>query len=202
MIDTKIRQLIDAPLRRIGQRLVSAGLTANHLTYIGFLLGVAAGCAIIQGAFGWALALILLSRLCDGLDGTVARLTGPTDKGAFLDISLDFLFYAFIPLSFAFYDSANGLAAAFLLFCFIGTSSSFLSYAAIAEKRGQTAQSRGSKGIRYLGGLTEGAETIAFLCLICLIPSYFTLCAYIFGGLCLITIATRLYQGFIDFDEG
>ena len=31
------------------------------------------------------------------LDGSVARLTQPTDAGGFLDIALDFVFYATIP---------------------------------------------------------------------------------------------------------
>lgn len=59
---------------------------------------------------------IFLSRLCDALDGAVARQGQPTDAGGFLDITLDFLFYASIPLAFAVADpGANALAAAVLL---------------------------------------------------------------------------------------
>ena len=54
----------------------------------------------------------------------MARLTAPTDRGAFLDITLDFLFYASIPLAFAVADpAANALPAAVLLAAFIGTGS-------------------------------------------------------------------------------
>ncbi len=59
------------------------------------------------------LFFIAASRLADGLDGELARVTAPTDRGAFLDITLDFLFYASVPLAFAWADpAANALAAA------------------------------------------------------------------------------------------
>ena len=46
--------------------------------------------------------------------------------------------------------------AACLLFSFIGTGSSFLAYATIAEKTGIDPSFKGKKSIYYLGGLTEG----------------------------------------------
>lgn len=200
MIDTQIRAVLDKPLIMIARWVMARGLRADHVTIIGFAIGIAAGIAIIFGAFILALCLILLSRLCDGLDGTIARLTKPTDRGAFLDISLDFLFYGFIPLSFAIYDEGNALVAACLLLSFIGTGGSFLSYAAIAEKRGISASVKGSKGLYYLGGLTEGTETILFLCACCLWPGYFKVLAAIFCGMCLVTSAVRLYRGYVDFE--
>lgn len=101
MIDTKVRQIIERPLNLMATRLIALGLSANHVTVIGFIIGLGAGVAIIEGAFLTALFLILLSRLCDGLDGTIARQLGVSDKGAFLDITFDFLFYGWIVLCFA-----------------------------------------------------------------------------------------------------
>lgn len=199
MIDTKLRAHLDKPLTSIARIAIKAGLDADRMTFIGFGLGLLAGGCVMLGAMMPALALILLSRLCDGLDGTIARLQGPTDRGAFLDIALDFLFYAWIPLSFALYDPANALAAAFLLFSFIGTGTSFLSYAAIAEKKGIDPAAKGQKGIYYLGGLTEGTETIIFLCACCLWPHYFPVLASCFAILCLVTTGLRLYRGREDF---
>lgn len=199
MIDSQVRKLIDKPLIMLARLAVKLHLKADHITLVGFGVGVMAGLAIILGEMTLGAALILLSRFCDGLDGSVARLSGPTDRGAFLDISLDFLFYAWIPLSFAIYDSQNALAASFLIFSFIGTGTSFLSYAAIAEKRGIEASDKGAKGIYYLGGLTEGTETIIFLIACCIWSQYFTTMAVIFATLCLITTALRIYRGFVDF---
>jgi CDP-alcohol phosphatidyltransferase. len=73
---------------------------------------------------GWylaALVAIVLNRLLDGLDGALARLRGLTDAGGFLDIALDFLFYALVPFGFALAAPAdNAIAAAWLLFAFMG----------------------------------------------------------------------------------
>jgi len=176
--------------------LVRRGIGADVVTLAGFAIGIAAALAIAFGAFGWGLALLLASRLADGLDGAVARLTRTSDRGAFLDITLDFLFYASIPLAFAVADpSANALAAAVLLAAFIGTGSTFLAYAALAAQRGQKSVAYPTKGLYYLGGLTEATETIACFTLMCLWPGHFAAFAFGFAGLCALTIVTRLWAG-------
>ena len=181
------------------QRLLQRNITADTVTIIGFCVGMLALPLLALGLPLWALLCIVLNRICDGLDGTVARLTKPTNKGAFLDIALDFLFYSFIPLSFAIYNPDWALASAFLIFTFIGTGSSFLAYATIAEKTGIDPSFKGKKSIYYLGGLTEGTETITFLCALCIWPQYFSVMAGVFSLLCLFTIAIRIYRGWIDF---
>ena len=146
--------------------------------------------------------MILANRLLDGLDGAVARLQGPTERGAFLDIALDFVFYALIPLGFALHDpAANGLPAAILLAAFIGTGSSFLAFSAIAAKRGLRAADYPTKGIYYLGGLTEGFETIAVFVAMCLWPGAFPVLAYVFALACGITTVLRWTQGWTLFGK-
>ena len=193
-----LRPLLDGGARR----LVALGVHADTVSLAGFVLGIAAAVAIAVGRPGAALALLLLSRLADGLDGAVARLTRPTDRGAFLDIALDFLFYASIPLAFAVADpQANALAAAALLAAFIGTGSSFLAFAVLAERRGLKSAAHPRKGFFYLGGLTEGTETIACFAAMCLWPAYFAPLAYAFAALCVLTVATRIAAGWAAFGE-
>ena len=79
MFDRQATQCIKPAVDRIACRLHAVGVGADALSFTGFAVGV----------------------LIDGLDGAVARLTRPTDRGGFLDITLDFLFYASIPLAFA-----------------------------------------------------------------------------------------------------
>ena len=148
------------------------------------------------GWHGWALATILFNRLLDGLDGAVARQTGITDCGGFLDISLDFIFYAAVVLGFALGAPANALPAATLLFAFMGTGSSFLAFAIMAGKRGIENPVYHHKSLYYLGGLTEGSETIALFVLMCLWPAAFAPLAYGFALLCAITTLTRLWSGY------
>jgi phosphatidylglycerophosphate synthase len=196
MIDARILPLQHKLLLPIAKRLVRIGLRADQISLIGFVIGMGALPLLATQHYLWALALILANRVFDGIDGQVARLTQPTDRGAFLDIALDFVFYALIPLGFAFADSStNALAAAVLLAAFVGTGSSFLAFSLIAEKRGLRAESFPNKGIYYLGGLTEGAETIALFVAFCLWPYLFVPLAYGFAFACALTTLSRWLQG-------
>jgi phosphatidylglycerophosphate synthase len=193
MLDARLRHLIDPPLDRLAAALEGSGIGANAVTALGLAIGLLAVVALAGQAFVAALALILVNRVCDGLDGALARRKEPTDLGGFLDITFDFIFYAAIPFGFALADPAsNGLAAAFLIFSFVGTGSSFLAFAVMAAKRGLSTELRGRKSIYYLGGLTEGSETIAAFVLACLLPAHFPLIALVFGLLCWITTAMRV----------
>jgi phosphatidylglycerophosphate synthase len=192
MLDGQIRRWIDPPLDRLGIVLARLGLSANAVTVGGFLVGMGAWGALAFQSYIPALVLIAANRIADGLDGPLARRLGPTDLGGYLDIVLDFLFYAGVPFFFGLGRPEFALPAAFLVFSFVGTGSSFLAFAAIAAKRQLTTEQRGKKAIYYLGGLTEGAETIALFILICLFPEYFDWFAWIFGALCWLTTTIRV----------
>lgn len=196
MIDRAALAWMRPVLHALARRLVAWGVSADALTLAGFTLGLGAALAVSLGHFMLALALILANRLLDGLDGAVARLTQPTDRGAFLDIALDFVFYASVPLAFAVRDPvANALAAAALLAAFIGTGSSFLAFAVMAQRRGLDSAAYPHKGLYYLGGLTEGGETLLCFALMCLWPAQFALFAWVFAALCGLTLLTRLWAG-------
>ncbi|MBI1173561.1 CDP-alcohol phosphatidyltransferase family protein [bacterium] len=199
MIDARLQPLIRAALTPAARVLARRGVHADQISLLGFALGVLALPALALGAFGPALVLIVLNRLADGLDGTLARLTGPTDRGAFLDIAFDFVFYAVVPLGFALHAPENALPAAVLIAAFVGTGSSFLAFATLAAKRGQTAVPFPQKGIYYLGGLTEGAETIAIFAAFCLWPAAFPTLALIFAAACALTTGLRWRQGWLAF---
>ena len=192
MLDSRIQSLIRPSLAKIARFLVAAGFTANMLSWLGFGLGMLAALMIGWQHFVWGAVLIGLSRLLDGLDGAVAHATEPTDYGGFLDISLDFLFYAAIPVAFAFANpSVNALPAVTLLLAFMGTSSSFLAFAAVASKRGMQSTDYPDKSFYFLGGLTEATETITVFIVMCLCPVYFPILAYGFAALCAVTIVMR-----------
>jgi phosphatidylglycerophosphate synthase len=197
MLDRAAQTLLRPALHTLARGLVRTGLGADGLSWLGFATGLAAAAAIALQAYTAGLALLLVSRLLDGLDGAVARLTAPTDAGGFLDIALDFLFYAAIPLGFALADpSTNALAAAVLLASFIGTGSSFLAFAALAEKRGLTDTALPDKSFYFLGGLTEATETIVVFAAMCWWPQHFVVLAYGFAALCAITTAMRIGWGY------
>jgi phosphatidylglycerophosphate synthase len=193
MLDAAIRPLIDKPLAIVAKRAVAVGISADVVTVTGFALGMVAA-ALIASQLYWAgLAALLLSRFMDGLDGAVARQTKLTDVGGYLDITLDFIFYASAVFAFALADPArNALAAAFLTTSFMAPAATFLAYAIFAAKHNITTDIRGSKSLYYLGGLTEGSETIFTLCLMCAFPDWFALIAVVYGVMCWITAGTRI----------
>jgi phosphatidylglycerophosphate synthase len=200
MLDRHAAPLIRPAADALARGLVRLGIGANSITIFGFGLGLIAAGMIAVQAYLAGLALLLLSRGCDALDGAAARQTQATDAGGFLDITLDFVFYASIPLAFAIArPEANALAAATLLAAFIGTGSSFLAFAALAAKRGLADLNTPDKSIYFLGGLTEATETLLCFAAMCLWPAHFGLLAYGFAALCALTTITRITWGWRTF---
>jgi phosphatidylglycerophosphate synthase len=202
MLDRIATAFIQPVVTSAATRLARIGLSANQITVAGFVIGLVAAAAIASQHYLMGAALILLSRTCDALDGAVARLSKVTDAGGFLDITLDFLFYASIPLAFAVANPLqNALPAAVLLAAFMGTGSSFLAFAVMAAKRSMTSVAYPNKSLYFLGGLTEATETLICLCLMCLLPQYFPELAYTFAALCALTIAMRIRWGMRAFRD-
>jgi phosphatidylglycerophosphate synthase len=200
MLDRQAVTLLRPAVTALARTLARSGISANRITLLGFAIGLGAALLIALGAYLPGAVLILLSRLCDALDGAVARQTQATDAGGFLDLALDFLFYASIPLAFAVARPGdNALAAAVLLTAFIGTSSSFLAFAAFAAKRGLASLDWPDKSLYFLGGLTEATETLALFLAMCLWPQHFAPLAYGFAALCAITTASRIGWGWRAF---
>jgi len=190
-------KIIKHPLLYIAQIIKTIGCRPNQITLTGFLIGLGTLPALIFQNYWLALVCILVNRIFDGLDGALARITEVSDGGAYLDIVLDFIFYSLVVFGFALADpEANSLAACALLFSFIGTGSSFLAFAILAERRGIHSIIYPHKGIYYLGGLTEGTETILCFVLFCLFPGYFPILAFCFAGLCFLTTFSRVFSGF------
>ncbi|NOH26148.1 CDP-alcohol phosphatidyltransferase family protein [Vibrio europaeus] len=202
MLDRFSIKVIRWPLAQSAKLLDKLGVTANQTTLFGFALGCLAFPALIAEQYTLALIFILLNRICDGLDGALARIQGISDAGGFLDISLDFLFYSLIPFGFVLANpEQNAIAGAFLIFSFIGTGTSFLAFAVMAGKRGIDNPVYKNKSLYYMSGLTEGTETIGCFILFCLLPQHFTFIAFLFGAACWFTTFTRIYSGFQTLSE-
>lgn len=191
MFDARLRPLIDPPLNALGRNLARAGVSANMLTLSGIVLGLIAGAAIAQGHFIVGLALVVVNRLFDGLDGAVARATRLTDFGGFLDIVGDFIFYSAIPVGFALAAPVNAVPAAVLLASFTLTGVSFLAFAVLAAKNGIATEAHGKKSFFYDTGLAEGTETILVFVAMCIWPLHFPIIAWAYAGLCGLTVIQR-----------
>lgn len=193
MLDPVLRRWIDPPLDRAGRWLADRGVSANGLTLAGLTVGLLTVPLLAFEHYGAALLAIAVNRLLDGLDGAVARQGSPTVFGGYLDIVCDMVFYAAVPLGFAFAHPDNAVWAALLLASFVCTCASFLGRAAMARQRSEPNDGRrGAKSFFYAAGLIEGTETILAFAVFCLLPMAFPWLAAAFAVLCFWTAAGRL----------
>ncbi len=202
MLDGSARKLIDPSLMRLAGTLKRIGVTPNQVTIAGFVIGLAAAGAIAWHWYLAGLVLLLISRLADGLDGSLAKQTQTSDFGGYLDIVLDFAFYGAIPLAFILANPGqNALAGATLILSFYVNGASFLAYASIAEKRKLNSNARGTKSIYFTTGLAEATETLAVFALACLFPAWFPVLAWVFAAICFYTALARIMQARAEFRD-
>lgn len=198
MLDRFITPVIKPILTPFVASLHKRNISADQITFYGFIIGMLAVPLLAFNLWYWALAVIVINRIFDGIDGQLARYANQSSSaGGFLDITLDFLFYASIPLGFILANpEENAIVGAILLATFIGTGSSFLAFAIAAEKFKIDKPQFKYKSFYYLNGLTEGTETIGLFVAFCIWPEHFAILASLFIVACIITIFTRIHGGY------
>lgn len=196
MFDRSIQRLIQKPLSFLGKFLLKI-LQPNQITFIGFFFGIVMCFLIFIHSYFLAILFLFLNRLCDGLDGVMARQTSPSPLGAYLDIILDFIIYAAFVLVFSLENEINLLTGVFLLFTYICTGTTFLTQAIIQPQLDYSQQQDNvedeiPKSFIYASGLIEGTETIFFMFLCLIMPKAFPILGFLFSILCLITAIARV----------
>lgn len=194
MIDATLRRYTGPPLERIGANLARAGVRASWLTAAGWAAGVGACAAAATRAWPAAVVLWLVNRAFDGLDGPVARAgTGPTETGALLDIVADFSIYGGFVVAVGIAEPRARMACLALLLAYYVSGSTFLAISSLLEK--QQAATGDERSLRFVGGLAEGAETIAVYVLFCLLPGHATAIAWAFTAAVGVTALQRVWTG-------
>lgn len=196
MLDARARRVLDRPLARAAAALDTPAVTPDRLTLLGLVLGL--GSAVTAGRGLWAPSLVLwlLSRLADGLDGPLARRRSGTGTGAggFLDISCDFVVYGATVVGVGI--GAGGPLWPFLLvlLAYYVNGTAFLAFSSIAERVGRTLDD--GRSLSFLGGLTEGTETIAVHALWLLVPFWSGPIAVVWAVLVGLSGAHRIVVGY------
>lgn len=190
MFDTAIRARLAPATNAAARRVARAGIGADALTAAAFAAGAGACIAAAYSAWTPALVLWLASRLLDGLDGAVARLTQATERGGYLDLVGDFAVYAGFVVAVAVSVPAARLACVALLFAYYVSGSAFLAFSSVAERR--RLRVGDERSLRFVGGLAEGFETIVVYVAICLAPGHAGPIAWGFAGLVSITALQRI----------
>ena len=171
MLDASFRRQLDRPLATLGARLAAVGVTPTALTGLGFVIGAAACVAIATGHWWIGMALWLLNRLADGLDGAVARngSVGPTDLGGFLDIMADFAIYGGVVVAIGLDRPEARVAALVTFLAYYLNGTAFLAWSSLATKRRHEGDGR---SLVFPAGLAEGSETIVAYVILLALPQY------------------------------
>ena len=193
MLDRRLRAAFDRPLRAVAGAVVRRGVGAVPVTVVGFALGVGACVAIAFDERWVALALWFANRLADGLDGAVARLVGPTDRGGFVDIVADFAVYAGFVVGVAYAHPDARVAAVVLLGAYYVSGAAFLAWSSLAERRARVVGD--NRSLHFVGGLAEGAETIVVYALLCVWPAATREILWVFAAAVVFTALQRIGFG-------
>lgn len=184
-------------------RVLGGRIAPNTLTLLAALTGVLCSVAAWRGRHGVALALWWLNRALDGLDGTHARVHGRQSAfGAYLDIVLDFVVYAAVPIALAERagDAATLTAALVMLAAYYVNAASWMFLAAILEQRQQGAAARGElTTVTMPPGLVAGTETVVVYSLFLLAPAHLTGLFAGFSLLVAVGVALRLHWAWRHF---
>ena len=193
--------MFDPLLRRFKARLLkrpaswlSRYFSPFFFTVGAFALGCAAAAFVAYGYRIPSLILWIVSRICDGLDGAVARHKGTQSNfGGYVDFMLDVVVYTLLPLAAA--TAANDPSiyrvTALLFAAYYLNAVSWLTISALLEKQRHTAplspHQHAPTSLRMPTGIMEGAETIVLYGLICILPHHLPLLFIIgavlaFGG--------------------
>ena len=162
MFDGTFRKPVDKAVKPIGNALRKTGMTPDHLTILGLLVGIGAAVAIGSGRLRLGLLLVILAALPDLFDGALAKATdASSQRGAFFDSTVDRVTDAFLLGGIAWYFASTESPYMTVLPFAVMAVSSIISYERAKAE---------SLGIEAKGGLMERAERIIALCVGLLFP--------------------------------
>ncbi len=193
MIDAYLRgpkELVLGPVARRTPRDVHP----VAVTLLAVLPGIGAALAAAGGHNVLAVSLWLVNRALDGFDGTLARQHGrQSDLGAYLDILMDFLVYAAVPIGLAAHADrqTTWIAAAALLATFSVNTISWAYLSALLARRRRN-EGTGYTAVAMPGGLIEGAETVVLYAIMLFVPAWAPSIFWAMAAAVAITVGQRV----------
>jgi phosphatidylglycerophosphate synthase len=164
--------------------------TANQISVAAAVLGLAAA-VLVAVQLTWAgVALWLVSRVLDGYDGMVARLSGSSTLfGGYLDITLDMLAYSAMAIAFAIAMPADRVLWMLVLLGYVMAITTTLALSSLAEKADR--QLGGNRSSQFTRALAEGGETTLVYVVIALAPSVSRYVLVVWIAMLAITVVQR-----------
>jgi archaetidylinositol phosphate synthase len=187
MLDTNARKYIQPILDVIAKGCQRIGISANMLTIIGMLVGVAAAGLVAAEYFVAGFVALWLSGLIDAADGTLARLSRPSPLGAILDITFDRVVEIAMIAALAIRFAEARLELLILAGMIAIAMSLFLSIAAAIANTS-------IKSFHYAPGLGERTEAFICFSLMILDHTRLVLWTWVFIGVIVFTMLQRVYH--------
>lgn len=172
-------------------------ISPNLITLTGLLFALLGLNFLAMDSYFVAFLCLLGNRICDILDGMVARIKGITAFGAFFDTFADYTSAALFIWGFIMANTSNNApAAGFLMFSLLVSATSLLGYAMVSR---QSYYKLNKSKIKIcLWGNIQNLDTYTGLSIMCLLPSYFIPIAIFFGllsvGKSLLIISSAYYH--------
>ncbi len=190
MLDTHGRRVVQPAISKTSQYLLRIGLTANHVTFLAFIIGLMASVLIYFDHPIAGTVVLWLSGFLDAVDGSMARQSkNSTSWGTVLDITFDRIVEAGIIAALALRhpNPDSLLPLLFLALAIIFTMTIFLTVGALSEKESY-------KSFYYQPGLAERTEGFILFSLMILFQPYLTFWTYFFLVVEILTGVQRLLE--------
>lgn len=206
MFDSTLRRALDSPLRGAARALDRPWITPDRLTIAGLVLGLGSAATAAAQLWWISLTVWLVSRIFDGLDGSLARLrreraddgAGHSEAGGFLDIVADFTVYGFTVFGVGLGATAGFDAPwwpfVLVLVAYYLNGGAFLAFSSIAERTGRTIDD--GRSLSFLGRIAEGTETILVHSLWLIFPFFAWQIAVVWAVFVGISAVQRMVAGY------
>jgi hypothetical protein len=180
MLDKPLQCALASVLARIAPRIASVPSSAFVLAAL--VAGACAFAAIVTHNYLTGLGLLALNRIFAGLFCSTPGNSGKdAGLGRVVRIS-DVLLWGSLPFAFALADPSRAVAASFLTLSLLVLNSA-------NSPRSSKPQ------------LIESTELFLAFAIVCVMPQWFGLAAYIFGVLCFLSTGMRIAEAFLAFGE-
>ncbi len=194
MLDTHARKYVQPVIEKTAKSFLKKGLSADQVTWIGFLIGASVGVLTYFQLPVVAVLILWFSGFLDAVDGTMARLTHPSSWGTVLDITFDRIVEISVLLGLAFAFPESQWALLLLSVSIIISMTVFLTVGATSKKRNE-------KSFYYQAGLAERTEGFILFSLMILFSEYLTQLTLLFFAIILFTAVQRLLEAKRIFTE-
>jgi phosphatidylglycerophosphate synthase len=191
VFDEIVRRRLAPALAPAAVRLGRLGVTPNQVTVVTFVVAAFGAALIAAGLTGAGVALWLLSRVGDGLDGVIAReMKQSSSRGGYLDITLDMAAYSLMVIGFAAARPELGIVWPMILLGYVLAITTTLALAAAAERVRRTVSGT-DRTFQFTPALAEAGETTIVYVLWYLFPTYVGPIAWVWSGVLILSAIQR-----------